>query len=147
MVKVWGVNSEVGVNFSVEVAATLKDVLTSPPAINNSSKPKVVVIFWYDTYGESLYVWAGDVSAINARILWEEQNQDEDAYDPGLRQVLLAPTVFVCDNARTVNVQAFAANSQSRIWSAHKTLYLPSAERNFKKFVMDPRLVVHLTIC
>ena len=49
MVRVWGVNSEVGVNFSVEVAATLKDVLTSLPAIDNSSKLEVVVIFSYDT--------------------------------------------------------------------------------------------------
>ena len=67
-------------------------------------------------------------------------------YDPP-RRVLLAPTIFVCDSAGTVNVQAFAANSQSRVWSAHRTLYLPSAERNFRKSTMDPRPVVHLTIC
>ena len=46
-----------------------------------------------------------------------------------------------------MNVQAFAANSQSRVCSAHRTLYLPSAERNFRKSVMDPRPVVHLTVC
>ena len=67
-------------------------------------------------------------------------------YDPP-RQVLLALIVFVCDSAGTVNVQAFAANSQTRVWSAHRTLYLPSAERNFRKSMMDPRPVVHLTVC
>ena len=49
MVKVQGVNSEVEVNFSMEVAATLKDVLTSLPAVDRSSKPEVVIIFSYDT--------------------------------------------------------------------------------------------------
>ena len=107
-------NSEVGVNFLVEVAATLKDVLTSLPAVDNLSKPEVVVIFSYDTQGESLYVRAGDVSTLKARILQEEENQDEDAYDPP-RRVLLAPTVFVCNSAGTVNVQAFVANSQNRV--------------------------------
>ena len=79
MVKVRGVNSELGVNFSVEVAATLKDRLTSLLAVDRSSKPEVIVIFSYDTQGESLYIRLGDVSAVNARILWEEVNQDEDA--------------------------------------------------------------------
>ena len=139
-------SSKVGVNFSVEVAATLKDALTSLLVVDCLLKPEVVVIFSYDTQGESLYVWVGDVSAVNTRILWEEQNQDEDAYNPP-RRVLLALVVFVCDNAGTVNVQAFAANSQSQAWSAHKTLYLPSAERNFRKSVMDPRLVVHVIVC
>ena len=110
------------------------------------SKPKVVVIFSYDTHGESLYVRPGDVSAVNARIQRKGENQDEDVYDPP-RQVLLAPTVFVCDSVGTVNVQAFAANLQSRVWSAHRMLYLPSAKRNFRKSVMDPRPVVHLTVC
>ena len=146
MVKVRGVNSEVGVNFSVKVAATLKDVLTSLLVVDHSSKPKVVVIFSYDTQGESLYVWPGDVFVVNARILREEENQDEDAYNLP-RWVLLAPTVFVCDSAGTMNVQAFAANSQSRVWSAHRTLYLPSTERNFRKSMMDPCPVVHLTVC
>ena len=125
MVKVWGVNSEVEVNFSVEVTAFVKDVLTILLALHRLSKPEVVVIFSYDTQGESLYVQLGDVSIFNTRILQEEENQDEDAYDP-LRRVLLAPIVFVCDSAGTVNVQAFVANSQSRVWSAHRTLYLPS---------------------
>ena len=93
-----------------------------------------------------LYVRPRDVSAVNACILWEEENQDEDAYDPP-RRVLLALTVFVCDSTGTVNVQAFAANSQSWVWSAHRTLYLRSAERNFRKSMMDPRPVVHLTVC
>ena len=146
MVKVRGADFQEGVDFSVEVAATLKDALPCLPAVDRVSKPEVVVIFSYDAHGESLYIWLGDVSTINAQILREEENQDKDTYDPP-RRVLLAPTVFVCDSARTVNVQAFAANSQSRVWSAHKTLYLPSAERNFRKSVMDPRPVVHLTIC
>ena len=67
-------------------------------------------------------------------------------YDPP-RRVLLAPIVFVCDSAGTVNVQEFAANSQTRVWSAHRTLYLPSAEHNFRKSVMDPCPVVHMTVC
>ena len=146
MVRVQGVNSEVGVNFSVEVAATLKDALTSLPAMDRSSKPEVVVIFSYDTQGESLYIRAGDVLVVNTRILWEEENQDEDTYNPP-RQVLLTPVVFVCDSAVTVNVQAFAANSQSRVWSAQRMLYLRSMERNFRMSVMDPSPVVHLMVC
>ena len=86
------------------------------------------------------------MSVVKARILQEEENQDEDVYDP-LRRVMLAPTVFICDNAGTMNVQAFAANSQSRVWSAHRTLYLPSTGRNFRKSMMDPRPIVHLTVC
>ena len=146
MVKVWGADSQEGVDFSVEVASTLKDALACLPAVDRVSKPEVVVIFSYDAHGESLYVWPEDVSAVNARILWEKENQDEDVYDPP-RPVLLASTVFVCDSAGTMNVQAFAANSQSRVWSVHRTLYLPSAERNFRKSMMDPHPVVHLTVC
>ena len=130
----------------MEVAATLKDALACLPVVDRVSKPEVVVIFSYDTHGESLYVRLGDVSAVNSRILREEENQDEDTYDPP-RRILLALTIFVCDSAGTVNVQAFAANSQSQVWSAHRTLYLPSAERNFRKSVMDPRPIVHLTVC
>ena len=118
MVKVRGEDSQDGVDFSVEVAATLKDVLACLPALDRLSKLEVVVIFSYDAEGESLYVRPGDVSAVNARILWEEENQDEDVYDPP-RRVLLAPTVFVCDSVGTMNVQAFAANSQTRVWSTH----------------------------
>ena len=146
MVRVRGVNSKVGINFLVEVAATLKDALTSLPAVGCSSKLEVVVIFSYNTQDESLYVWAGDVFIVNAKILREEENQDEDAYNPP-RRVLLAPTIFDCDSATTMNVQAFAANSQSWVWSAYRTLYLPRTERNFRKSVMDPRPVVHLTVC
>ena len=124
----------------------LKDALACLPAVDQVSKLEVVVIFSYDTHGESLYIRLGDVSTVNAHILREEENQDEDAYNPP-RRVLLALTVFVCDSAGTVNVQAFAANSQSRVWSAHRMLYLPSMERNFRKSVMDPRLVVHVTVC
>ena len=146
MVKVQGVNSEVGVNFSVEVVANLKDTLTSLPVVDRSSKLEVVVIFSYNIQGESLYVQLRAVFVVNARILWKEENRDEDAYDPP-RRVLLAPAVFVCDSAGNVNVQAFAANSQSWVWSAHRNLYLPNTERNFRKSMMDPRPVVHLTVC
>ena len=38
MVKVRGMNFEVGINFSVEVAATVKDTLTTLPALDHSSK-------------------------------------------------------------------------------------------------------------
>ena len=120
--------------------------MTILPALDYSSKLEVIIIFSYDTQGESLYVWPRDVSVVNTQILREEENQVEDAYDPP-RQVLLAPTIFVCDSPRTLNVQAFASNSQSRVWSTHKMLYLPSIERNFRKSVMEPRPVVHLTVC
>ena len=133
-------------NFLVEVAATLKDVLITLPALDRSSKPEVVVLFFYNIQEESLYVWPGDVLVVNARVLWKVENQDEDAYDP-LRRVLLALTIFVYHSVGTVNVQAFAANSQSQIWSAHRTLYLPSTKQNFRKLVMDLHPVVHLTIC
>ena len=102
MVKVRGEDSQDGVDFSVEVVATLKDALACLPALDRLSKPEVVVIFSYDTQVESLYVRPGDVFAVNAQILWKEEN-DEDVYDP-LRRVLLALTVFVCDSAGTVNV-------------------------------------------
>ena len=110
MVKIRGANSQVVVNFFVEVAATLKDVLTTLPALDRSSKLEVIVIFFYDTHGGSLYVWLGDVLVVNARILQKEENQDEDTYDPP-RLVLLALVIFVYNSAGTENVQAFVANS------------------------------------
>ena len=132
--------------FRVEVVATLKDALAILPAIERASKPEVVVIFSYDTHGESLYVWPTDVVSINARVLREGDDQGEDTYSPP-RRVLKAPVIFICDSARSVNVQAFVANSQTWVWSAHRTMYLPSTERCFWKSVMDPRLVVHLIHC
>ena len=87
----------------------------------------------------------GDVSFVNACILREEENQDEDAYDP-LRRVLLALAIFFYDSAGTMNVQEFVANSQSLVWSAHITLYLPSTERNFRKSMMDSCPIVHLIV-
>ena len=146
MVKVQGINSALAVNFSVKVAATLKDALTILPAIKRSSKLEVVVIFSYNIHEESLYVWLVDVSAVNACILKEEENQDEGLYEP-FRQVLLAPVIFVYDRAGIVNVQAFATKSQSRVWSAHQMMYLPSREGSFRKSVMDPGLAIHLPIC
>ena len=56
MVKVWGVDSQVGIDFSVEVTATLKGALASLPVVDQLSKPEVVVIFSYDIHGESLYI-------------------------------------------------------------------------------------------
>ena len=132
--------------FRVEVAATLKDALAILLAVERATKPKVVVIFLYDTHGESLYVRPADVISVNARILREEEDQEEDTYNPP-RRVLKALVIFICDSARSVNVQAFAANSQTRVWSAHRTMYLLSTERSFRKSVMDPRPVVHLIHC
>ena len=146
MVKVRGVDFQVAINFLMEVAATLKDELTTLPTVDHSSKTEIIVIFSYNTQGESLYVWLGDASVVNACILQEKENQDEDTYDPP-RWDLLAPIIFVYDSAGIVNVQAFAANSQNRIWFAHRTLYLPSTKRNFRKLVMEPHPVVHMTVC
>ena len=129
--------------FSVEVAAMLTDALANLPTIERSSKPEIVVIFSYDTQGESLYVWPSDVVSLNAQILREDNSQEEDIFNPP-RRVLLVPVIFIYDSAGSVNVQAFAANSQTWVWSAHCTMYLPSIERSFQKLLMDPRPAVHL---
>ena len=68
--------------FSVEVAATLKDALAILRAVDRASKPEVVVIFSYDTHGKSLYVRPADVVSVNARILREDDDQGEDTYSP-----------------------------------------------------------------
>ena len=132
--------------FRVKVAATLKHALAILPVVERASKPEVVVIFSYDTHGESFYVWRADVISVNVSILREEDDQEEDTFNPP-RRVLKAPVIFICDSAGSVNVQAFAVNSQTRVWSAHQTMYLPSTERSFRKSVMDPRPVVHLIHC
>ena len=132
--------------FKVEVAATLKDALAILLAVERASKPEVIVIFLYDTHGESLYVRPADVLSVNARILREEDNQEEDTYNPPGR-VLKAPVIFIYDCAGSGDIQAFAANSQTRVWSAHRMMYLPTTERCFWKLVMDPRPVVHLIHC
>ena len=132
--------------YSVDVAASLTDALANLLAINRSSKPEIVVFFSYNTQGESLYVRPSDVVSLNARILREDDNQDKDVFNQP-RRVLLAPAIFICDSAGAVNVQGFAAHSQTRVWSAHCTMYLPSTELSFRKSVMDPRLVVHLIHC
>ena len=87
-----------------------------------------------------------DVVSLNAQILREDNSQDEDVFNQP-RRVLLAPAIFICDSAGSVNVQAFATNLQTRVCSAHLTMYLPSTEQSFKKSVMDPRPVVHLIHC
>ena len=143
MVKVRSADAASLLRFTVKVAATLKDALANLPAIERSSKPKVIVIFLYNTHGESLYIWPSDVISMNACILREEDNQGEDAYNPR-RRVLLALDIFICDSIRTVNVQAFAANSQTWVWSAHRIIYMSSTKRSFRKSVMDPRPIVHL---
>ena len=132
--------------FRVEVAATLKDALAILPAVERASKPEVVVIFSYDTHGESLYVRPADVVCVNVHILREDDDQGEDTYSPP-RRVLKAPVIFICDSAGRMNVQASAANLQTRVWLAHQTMYLPSTERCFQKSVMDPHPVVHLIHC
>ena len=95
--------------FSIDVAASLMDALANLPAIDRSSKPEIVVVFSYDTQGESLYVRSLDVVFLNARILREDDSQDEDVFNQH-RRVLLAPAIFICNSAGSVNVQAFAAN-------------------------------------
>ena len=50
--------------FRVEVAATLKDALAILPTVKLASKPEVIVIFSYDTHGESLYVRPTDVVSV-----------------------------------------------------------------------------------
>ena len=100
--------------YSVDVAASLTDALANLPAIDRSSKPEIVVVFSYDTQGESLYVQPSDVVSLNARILREDDNQDEDVFNQP-RRVLLAPAIFICDSVGSVNVQGFAANLQTRV--------------------------------
>ena len=100
------------------MAATLKDALAILPVVDRASKLEVVVIFSYDTHGKSLYVRPTDVVSVNACILREDDNQGEDTYSPP-RRVLKAPVIFICDSAGSVNVQAFAANSQTWVWSVH----------------------------
>ena len=145
-VNVCSVEASSTLQFSVEVAATLTDALANLPTIERSLKPEIVVIFFYDTQGESLYVRPSDVVSLNAQILREADSQEKDIFNPP-RRVLLAPVIFICDSAGSVNVQAFAANSQTRVWSAHCTMYLPNTKRSFQKSVMDPRPVVHLIHC
>ena len=99
--------------FSVDVIALLTDALANLPAIDRSSKPEIVVVFSYDTQGESLYVRPSNVVSLNAQILREDDSQDEDVFNQPKR-VLLAPAIFICDSAGSINVQAFAANSQTR---------------------------------
>ena len=132
--------------FSVDFAESLTDALANLPTIDRSSKPEIVVVFSYDTQGESLYVRPSNVVSLNARILKEDDSQDEDVFNQP-RRVLLAPAIFICDSAGFVNVQGFTTNSQTRVWFAHCTMYLPSTGRSFRKSVMDPRPVVHLIHC
>ena len=132
--------------FRVKVVATLKDALAILPTIERLPKPKVIVIFSYNMHGESLYVRPTDVISINAHILREEDNQEEDIYNLP-KKVLKAPVVFIYDSAGSVNVQAFALNSQTWVWSVHQKMYLPSTERSLRKLMMDPRLVVDLIPC
>ena len=113
------------VKFKVEVVPILKDAFQNLPAILRIEKPKFVVIFSYNSLGDSLYVRPADVVAANARIVREEENPEEDLYNPR-RWILRAPALFVCDSASTVNVQAFAASSQSCVWSTYRSFYLPS---------------------
>ena len=68
--------------FSVKVTTTLMDALANLPVIEWSSKPEIVVIFSYDIQGESLNVRLSDVISLNARILKEDDSQEEDIYNP-----------------------------------------------------------------
>ena len=129
--------------FSVDVATLLTIAMANLPAIDRSSKLEIVIVFSYDTQGESLYVRPSDVVSLNARILREDYSQDKDVFNQP-RRVLLTPAIFICDSAGSVNIQGFAANLQTQVWSAHCIMYLPSTERSFRKLVMDPRPIVHL---
>ena len=142
----YSTNATSFLQFRVKVAATLKDALAILPAIEQSLKPEVVVIFSYNTHKESLYVRPHHILSVNACILKEEDNQEGNIYNP-TRKVLLAPVIFIYDSAGSVNVQAFAASLQTQFWSIHCTIYLPSTERLFRKLVMDPRPVVDLILC
>ena len=73
-VKVRSTDATSLLQFTLEVTATLMDALENLPEIEQSSKPEVVVIFSYDTHGESLYVRPTDVLSVNAHILKEEDN-------------------------------------------------------------------------
>ena len=117
--------------FSVDVAALLTDALVNLPAIDRSSKPEIVVVFSYDTQGESLYMRPSDVISLNARILREDDSQDKDVFNQP-RRVLLAPAIFICDSAGSVNVQGYAANLQTRVWSVHRTMYLQAPNDHSK---------------
>ena len=145
-VKVRSTYASSSLQFSVEVAAMLTNALANLPTIEWSSKLEIVVIFSYNIQGENLYVWLLVVISLNPRILRKDDSQEEDIYYPP-RRVLLAPIIFIRDSAESINIQAFATNSQTRVWSTHCTMYLPSTERSFRKLVMDPKPVVHLIHC
>ena len=67
--------------YSVDVAASLTDALANLLAIDQSSKPEIVVVFSYDTQGESLYMQPSDVVSLNTRILREDDSQDKDVFN------------------------------------------------------------------
>ena len=112
-VNVGSAETSSALRFSVDVAASLTDALANLPAIDWSSKPEIVVVFSYDTQGESLYMRPSDVVSFKAQILREDDSQDEDVFNQP-RRVLLAPAIFICDSAGSINVQGFAANLQTR---------------------------------
>ena len=103
--------------FSVDVIASLTNALANLPAIDRSSKPEIVVVFSYDTQGKSLYVRPSDVVSLNARILREDNSQDEDVFNQP-RRVLLAPAIFICNSAGSVNVQGGAGDIIRDVHSA-----------------------------
>ena len=80
-VKVGSAEMSSALHYSIDVAASLTDALANLPAIDRSSKPEIVVVFSYDTQGESLYVRPSDVVSLNARILREHNSQDEDVFN------------------------------------------------------------------
>ena len=109
-VNVGSTSTSSALRFSIDVAASLTDALANLPAIDRLSKLEIVVVFSYDTQGESLYVRPSDVVSLNARILREDDSQDEDV-DNQPRRVLLAPAIFICDSVGSVNVQGFTTKS------------------------------------
>ena len=105
-VNVGSAETSSALRYSIDVAASLTNALANLPAIDRSSKLEIVVVFSYDTQGESLYVRPLDVVSLNAQILRKDDSQDEDVFNQP-RRVLLAPTIFICDSAGSVNVQGF----------------------------------------
>ena len=82
MVKVHLADVMPALEFTVEVAATLKDASANLSTIERLSKLEVIVIFSYNTPRESFYIWLADVSTVNVCILREDNNQEEDMFVP-----------------------------------------------------------------
>ena len=79
-VKVQGMAVGSSVKFHFEMMATLKDAIKNLLDIQWITKLELLVIFSYNTLGESLYVCPTDVVAANTQIFREEDSQEEEMY-------------------------------------------------------------------